>query len=252
MVGPWRVVAWAGCGVHGAVYHAVRVGEEHPAPVALKVALFAKDPRFAREVALLSLTRHPSIPRLIDTGDWQHPSGSLHPYLAMEWIDGAPLYDWAWQHNPTCQQVLRLLAQLARALAAVHAHGAVHRDVKGDNVMVRRTDSRAMLTDFGMGKYPGASTLTPRSTCSLALPPIALRRRGSSRCASDAMPRLPTPPGRRMTSTRWESRATASSPASTLSSGNPARTRPAPGNWRTWRLPLRTCSTLAWIRASAR
>jgi serine/threonine protein kinase len=81
IIGPWRVVAWAGCGVYGAVYQAVRVGEEHPAPVALKVALFAKDPRFAREAALLSLTRHPSIPRLIDTGDWQHPSGSLHPYL---------------------------------------------------------------------------------------------------------------------------------------------------------------------------
>ena len=162
-VGPWRVVAWAGRGIYGAVYQAVRVGEEHLAPVALKLALLPKDPRFAREAELLSRTLHPNIPRLIDADDWRSPTGTIHPYVAMEWIAGEPLYEWARQYKPTSQQVLQLLAQLARALAALHAHGAVHRDVKGDNVLVRLTDSRAMLTDFGTGNYPGAATLTPQS-----------------------------------------------------------------------------------------
>jgi hypothetical protein len=163
VIGPWRVVDWGGRGVYGAVYRAVRGADEQADSVALKVALLPRDPRFAREVELLSRIRHPSVPRLLGHGEWQHPSGTLYPYLAMEWVDGAPLYDWARQHNPTSQQVLRLLAQLARALQAVHIQGGVHRDVKGDNVLVRRSDSRAVLMDFGAGNYPGAATLTPQS-----------------------------------------------------------------------------------------
>ncbi len=160
-VGPWRVVAWAGRGVYGAVYRAVPVDGEHAPPVALKVALHPSDPRFEREVELLSRTLHPSIPRLVDSGVWQHPDGPSFPYIAMEWVEGAPLYDWARQCPPSPEQVLGVLAQLAGALAALHAHGGVHRDVKGDNVLVRRSDGRAMLTDFGTGLYPGTATLTP-------------------------------------------------------------------------------------------
>jgi serine/threonine protein kinase len=161
VVGPWRVVAWAGRGVHGAVYRAVPMEQEQADPVALKLALIPRDPRFAREVELLSLMCHPSIPRLIDAGDWQHPSGTPYPYIAMEWVDGLPLYYQARQQPCSSQQVLQLLAQLARALQPLHALGAVHRDLKGDNVLVRGADSRVFLTDFGSGNYPGAATLTP-------------------------------------------------------------------------------------------
>ncbi|MBN1208778.1 MAG: serine/threonine protein kinase, partial [Myxococcaceae bacterium] len=160
-VGDWLVVAWAGQGVHGAVYQAVPVDNPQAHPVALKLALLPRDPRFAREVELLSCTRHPSIPRLWDHGEWLHPGGALYPFLVMDWVDGAPLYDWARQSNPSSQQVLRWLSHLARALQAVHSQGGVHRDVKGDNVLVRRSDSRALLTDFGSGRYPDAATLTP-------------------------------------------------------------------------------------------
>jgi serine/threonine protein kinase len=82
----------------------------------------------------------------------------------MEWIDGLPLYPWARQHPPSPTQVLRLLAQLARALQSVHSHGSLHRDVKGDNVLVRRSDERAFLIDFGSGLFPEAATLTPPDT----------------------------------------------------------------------------------------
>jgi len=161
VVGPWRVVDWAGRGVHGAVYRAVPVDNPQAPPVALKVALHPRDPRFVREDRLLSRTHHPSIPRLVGSGLWQHPNGSLYPYLAMELIEGVPLYDQARMNPPSQDQVLGWMAQLAGALAALHAQGGVHRDVKGGNVLVRRSDGRAMLTDFGTGRYPGATTLTP-------------------------------------------------------------------------------------------
>jgi serine/threonine protein kinase len=159
-IGPWRVVAWRGRGSYGVVYRAVREGREEAGPVALKLALQPEEPRFEREVQLLSRLRHPGIPRLLGRGDWRNPAGGTHPYFAMQWVQGIPLYDWASVRNPTSRQALRILAQLARGLQAVHAAQAAHRDVKGGNVLVRPADGRVFLMDFGSGHYVGASPLT--------------------------------------------------------------------------------------------
>ncbi|WP_224240418.1 serine/threonine-protein kinase [Hyalangium gracile] len=157
----WRVVAWAGCGVHGAVYRAVSALDELASPVALKLALHPSNPRFAREAELLSRCLHPSIPRLLDRGSWQSPAGTVHPFLVLQWVDGVPLYDQHRLHPTSPPELRRWLLQLSQAVATLHAQGAVHRDIKGDNVLVRRSDGRAMLMDFGTGLYPGAAPLTP-------------------------------------------------------------------------------------------
>ncbi|MFP2924774.1 serine/threonine protein kinase [Pyxidicoccus sp. 3LG] len=158
-LGPWRVLALRGWGAYGAVYRALGVGDVLGL-VALKVALHPEDGRFAREVELLSRLRHPNVPRLVDHGLWRQPGGLAHPYLAMEWVEGVSLYDWAHVQCPTSRQVLRVLANLARALEATHAVGGVHRDVKGENVLVRAGDGQVFLTDFGSGSYVGAAMLT--------------------------------------------------------------------------------------------
>ncbi len=162
-VGPWRVECRIAQGTYGTVYRAVSSGQDEPVPVALKLALHPEDPRFSREAALLARLDHPSIPLILDHGRWRHSSGAPYPYITMAWIEGTPLYDWAREHNPTSLQVLRLLAHLARALQAVHRVAAVHRDVKGENVLVRHEDTRAILTDFGSSNHRGAFRLTWRT-----------------------------------------------------------------------------------------
>jgi hypothetical protein len=165
-VGPWKVKAYAGGGAYGLVFRAVKAGEEQAGDVALKVACYPGDERFQRERVLLSRVHHPSVPRLLDHGEWQPPRGRAHPYIVMEWVEGLPLYPWAEWRNSSSREVLQVLGQLAGALEATHAVGGVHRDVKGGNIRVSLEGARAVLMDFGAGTYAGAAPLTKG-----ALPP---------------------------------------------------------------------------------
>jgi serine/threonine protein kinase len=160
-VGAWRVDGIGGRGTYGTVYGAVAEGGTHAGPVALKLAAYSGDPRFEREVELLSRIRHPSVPRLLDSGQWRSPRGGVYPFVVMEWVEGEPLYTWAARRNPSSRQVLAVLGQAAGALQATHAVSGVHRDVKGDNMLVRPADGRLFLTDFGAGFFAGAPRLTP-------------------------------------------------------------------------------------------
>ena len=163
-VGAWWVQGIRGQGSYGTVYRAMRQGHEHAGPVALKLAVYPADPRFEREEELLLRIRHPSVPRVLGSGLWHSPLGGAHPFVVMEWVEGEPLYLWAARRNPSSCQVLALLAQAARALQATHEVCALHRDVKGDNKMVRPSDGRLFLTDFGAGYFAGAPRLTPFQT----------------------------------------------------------------------------------------
>jgi hypothetical protein len=160
-VGAWRVSGFRGRGTYGAVYSVVSQGRGPPVLAALKLAVYPGDPRFEREVELLSRIRHPSVPRLLDSGLWRHPLGRVYPFVVMEWVQGEPLYAWAARRNPSSRQVLALLAQAAGALQATHEVCSVHRDVKGDNMLVRPSDGRLFLTDLGAGYFAGAARLTP-------------------------------------------------------------------------------------------
>jgi predicted Ser/Thr protein kinase len=158
-VGSFRVVSRRAQGSYGVVYRAEPKAKPGARPVALKVALHAGDERFEREVELLSRLRGPHVPRLLEAGTWTAPEGAAFPYLVMEWVEGVPLYQWATRHKLTERQALKVLAQVARAVAQTHEVEGVHRDVKGDNVLVTER-GQAVLLDFGSGSYRGARVLT--------------------------------------------------------------------------------------------
>ncbi|MDC0713402.1 serine/threonine-protein kinase [Stigmatella sp. ncwal1] len=160
ILGPWRLTCRAGRGAYGAIYRAERVGQEAAGPVALKLSLHSREERFEREAEVLSRVRHPGIPRLLDRGEWVGgPWRVAYPYLVMDWVEGKSLDGWARAQPLSSGQVFRVLAQLSRALQAAHEAHCLHRDVKGDNVLVG-PDGRVFLVDFGCGTYPEASPLT--------------------------------------------------------------------------------------------
>jgi len=162
-VGAWRVQTLHGQGAFGAVYRAVSVDPQRPEPVALKVSLSPWNLRFGREAQLLSRVSLPGVPRLLDSGVVRHASGDEYAFLVMEWVEGTPLYAWAQQHAASTQDMCRVLARLSRTLEALHGSGVVHRDVKGDNVLVRLSDNVPVLIDFGSGHFEGAPRLTWQS-----------------------------------------------------------------------------------------
>ncbi|HVG57662.1 MAG TPA: serine/threonine-protein kinase [Hyalangium sp.] len=158
-VGPWLILERWGSGSFGIIYKARRVGHPDGPFVALKLARRPQDPRFLREAELLQRCPHSSIPQYEDQGFWTGPAQRQYPYVVMEWVEGLTLYDWLQKKQRTSREVLHVLAQVASALAAAHAKGAVHRDVKGDNLRVT-AEGRAVLVDWGSGWFAGAHPLT--------------------------------------------------------------------------------------------
>ncbi len=157
-VGPWRLLEHVDDGSFGDVYKAEWAEQPGSEVFALKLAHLQGDPRFEREALLLSRIHHPNVPRFRDSGIYTDKHGRPFPYVVMQFIHGVKLYDWAWKRRLTSRQVLALLAQVARALEATHAHG-LHRDVKGDNVLVDE-QGHAMLVDFGACWMPEARPVT--------------------------------------------------------------------------------------------
>ncbi len=158
LIGQWRLVTPLKAGAFGCVYEAVLAEEPHSPTFALKLARHAGDARFEREAWLLSHLHHVGVPRLHGAGTYFDSYGRPFPYLVMQYVAGEELYDWPVRHRLTTRAVLKLMAQVARALEATHQLG-VHRDVKGDNVRVG-VDGHAVLLDFGACWYPGAHPLT--------------------------------------------------------------------------------------------
>ena len=90
---------------------------------------------------------------------WTDLNDTRYPCIAMEWVEGLTLYRWFQAQPRTSREVLRVLAQLAGALATAHSQGTFHRDVKGSNIRVR-SDGRAVLLDWGSGWFADAEPLT--------------------------------------------------------------------------------------------
>src|SRR6266571_3986202 len=114
--------------------------------------------RFRREIQLAASLQHPHIVPLLAAG---HADDLV--YYTMPLIEGESLRaKLAREGELPIPESVRLLRDVADALAYAHAHGVVHRDIKPDNVLV--ANHHAVVTDFGVAKAlsepPGRSSLT--------------------------------------------------------------------------------------------
>jgi WD40 repeat protein len=99
--------------------------------------------RFSREAKALAQLSHPNVVQIHDIG--LHELGM---YIAMEHVAGLTLHEWLARERPWTE-VLDVLIQAGRGLAAAHAAQLVHRDFKPGNVMVG-DDGRVRVLDFGL------------------------------------------------------------------------------------------------------
>jgi eukaryotic-like serine/threonine-protein kinase len=111
--------------------------------------------RFRREVLLAAQLSHPHIVPLLAAGEVE---GLL--YYIMPYVEGQALRSRLREAGEMpLGEVIRLLRNVAAALAAAHARGIVHRDIKPDNIIV--TGGVAVVLDFGVSKALAASTAAP-------------------------------------------------------------------------------------------
>jgi non-specific serine/threonine protein kinase/serine/threonine-protein kinase len=151
-IGPYRLVREIGHGGMGAVYLAVRDDDAFQKRVAVKVLRRGMDTdaiisRFRNERQILAGLDHPNIARLIDGGS----TADGLPYFVMEYVDGAPIDEYAdAQHLDTTAR-LDLFQQVCAAVQYAHQNLIIHRDIKPANVLVTR-DGVPKLLDFGIAK----------------------------------------------------------------------------------------------------
>ncbi len=131
-------------------------------PVAIKVlppdVAFNPDvrARFIREAQTAAQLSHPNIVPIYNVDE---ADGGGLVYFVMAYIDGESLgvrlaREGAWPVD----RAVRVLRDIADALAYAHARGVIHRDIKPDNILIDRASGRPMVTDFGIARAAQGET----------------------------------------------------------------------------------------------
>lgn len=156
-IGNYKIVREIGRGGMGTVFEAVRETEGFVQRVAVKLIKRGMDTdeilrRFRNERKILAELNHPFIARLIDGGT----SEDGLPFLAMEYVEGANILDYAAAKNLAVNERLALFREICAAVSYAHQNLVIHRDIKPSNILVTG-DGAPKLLDFGVSKLLSAS-----------------------------------------------------------------------------------------------
>jgi serine/threonine protein kinase len=131
-------------------------------PVAIKLLaphlarIGAARQRFAREARAAAAVVHEHVVPIHNV-----ESDDVNPFLVMQFIPGESLQSRVEREGPlSVREILRIGMQAAAGLAAAHAQGLVHRDVKPANILLEHGVERAFLTDFGLARASDDASLT--------------------------------------------------------------------------------------------
>ena len=156
-IGPYRLLEKIGEGGMGVVYLA-RDSDGRTVAVKVLGPAVSSDPnarrRLFREVETMRRVRSRYVAEILDA-DVNGPS----PYIVTRYVPGRTLDDVVRKDGPLPGPALaRLAGGLAAAIAAIHAAGVVHRDLKPGNVML--VDGHPVVIDFGIAHIPDSTRLT--------------------------------------------------------------------------------------------
>jgi serine/threonine protein kinase len=112
--------------------------------------------RFLQEAKAVASLAHPNICTIYSVEEEEGKA-----FIVMEYVEGKTLKDL--DQNRPLKQAIEIGIQVADGLAAAHEKGIVHRDIKPDNIMIRK-DGRVQIMDFGLAKLRGVSRLTKEGT----------------------------------------------------------------------------------------
>lgn len=152
----YRIARLLGKGGMGAVYRAwdltlnipVALKELIPDPTMDAHTLAELRTQFQREAQVLAGLSHPNLTRVTDFFEW-----GGNAYLVMDFVEGESLSQLIERQGALPEaQVVSWALQLLDALNACHARNVIHRDIKPQNIIIRATDGRAVLVDFGLVK----------------------------------------------------------------------------------------------------
>ena len=157
--GRYRLTELLGQGGMATIYRATDTGLGRDVALKLLRPEYLRDPdfssRFRQEAQAAASLSHPNVVTVFDYGE--DPSG---PFIAMEVVDGEDLATILKRSGALPpRQAARIAAAVARALAAAHAKGIVHRDVKPGNVLIGR-DGRVKVVDFGIARAVAEAQMT--------------------------------------------------------------------------------------------
>jgi serine/threonine protein kinase len=159
-VGPYRVVSVLGQGGMSTVYRGERDDSQYQQIVAIKVLQHATlhprlRSRLHSERHILATLDHPSIARLIDSGDLEDGT----PYLVMEHVDGESIDSFCDSRTLFVRERLELFVKVCAAVQYAHRNLVVHRDIKSSNIFVT-LEGTPKLLDFGIAKLLAPESLS--------------------------------------------------------------------------------------------
>ena len=159
-IGPYRVVSILGHGGMSTVYRGERDDSQYKQTVAIKVLQHATlhprlRSRLHSERHILATLDHPSIARLIDSGDLEDGT----PYLVMEHVDGESIESYCDGRTLFVRERVELFVQVCAAVQYAHRNLVVHRDIKASNIFVTE-EGVPKLLDFGIAKLLAPESLS--------------------------------------------------------------------------------------------